>query len=94
MHVSTAFSFFLGLTALFMGPLNSAKYAYPYIFESHNTIYTFKNYFTTVSSIINFQFSANKWYPNRDLIYTSNTTDKKNHHYKLKFYHIYKKIKK
>ena len=34
-------------------------------FESHNTIYTFKNYFTTVFLVINFQFSTNKRYPNR-----------------------------
>ena len=34
-------------------------------FESHNTIYTFKNYFITVFLVINFQFSTNKRYPNR-----------------------------
>ena len=33
--------------------------------ESHGTIYTFKNYFTTVISVINFQFQQNKSYPNR-----------------------------
>ena len=32
---------------------------------SHNTIYTFKNYFATVISAINFQFQQNKSYPNR-----------------------------
>ena len=31
---------------------------------SHGTIHTFKNYFVTVFSAINFQFSANKRYPN------------------------------
>ena len=35
---------------------------------SHGTIYTFKNYFTTVISAINFQFQQNKSYPNRPLI--------------------------
>ena len=34
---------------------------------SHGTIYTFKNYFTTVMSVINFQFQQNKSYPNRRL---------------------------
>ena len=29
-----------------------------------STIHIFKNYFITVFSVINFQFSANKWYPN------------------------------
>ena len=32
---------------------------------SHGTIYTFKNYFATVISAINFQFQQNKSYPNR-----------------------------
>ena len=32
---------------------------------SHGTIYTFKNYFTTVISAISFQFQQNKSYPNR-----------------------------
>ena len=32
---------------------------------SHGTIYTFKNYFATVISAINFQFQQNKFYPNR-----------------------------
>ena len=32
---------------------------------SHDTIYTFKNYFTTVISAISFQFQQNKFYPNR-----------------------------
>ena len=39
--------------------------------ESHSTIHTFKNYFTTVFSIFGFQFSIfskNKLYPNRPLI--------------------------
>ena len=34
---------------------------------SHDTIYTFKNYFATVISAINFQFQQNKSYPNRSL---------------------------
>ena len=32
---------------------------------SHDTIYTFKNYFATVISAISFQFQQNKSYPNR-----------------------------
>ena len=32
---------------------------------SHGIIYTFKNYFATVISAINFQFQQNKSYPNR-----------------------------
>ena len=35
--------------------------------RSYSTIYTFKNYFTTVISAINFQFQQNKSYPNRSL---------------------------
>ena len=34
---------------------------------SHGTIYTFKNYFATVISVISFQFQQNKSYPNRPL---------------------------
>ena len=33
-------------------------------YGSHSTIHTFKNYFVTVFSVINFQFSKNKQYPN------------------------------
>ena len=36
---------------------------------SHGTIYTFKNYFTTVFSVSVFSFSKNKLYPNGPLIY-------------------------
>ena len=32
---------------------------------SYSTIYTFKNYFATVISVISFQFQQNKSYPNR-----------------------------
>ena len=32
---------------------------------SHDTIYIFKNYFTTVILAISFQFQQNKFYPNR-----------------------------
>ena len=35
---------------------------------SHGTIYTFKNYFATVISAINFQFQQNKSYPNRPYV--------------------------
>ena len=36
---------------------------------SHSTIYTFKNYFATMISAINFQFQQNKFYPNRPLVF-------------------------
>ena len=36
---------------------------------SHNTIYTFKNYFATVFSVSVFSFSKNKLNPNTPLIY-------------------------
>ena len=42
---------------------------------SHSTIYTFKNYFATVISAINFQFQQNKSYPNRPLAITSIETE-------------------
>ena len=46
---------------------------------SHSTIYTFKNYFTTVISAISFQFQQNKSYPNRpfkpSMSYTFHTFD-------------------
>ena len=51
--------------ALFMGLPNSAKCAHLCIFGSNSTIHTFKNYFAIVFSVINFQFSANKRYPNK-----------------------------
>jgi len=54
----------VGSTALFTDPQKSSKHKFQYKFESHSTIYTFKNYFITVFSAINFQFSANKQYPN------------------------------
>ena len=36
---------------------------------SHGIIYTFKNYFTTVISVISFQFQQNKSYPNRPIVH-------------------------
>ena len=47
---------------------NLAKHRFLSKFESHNTIYTFKNYFATVFSAISYQFSANKRYPNKPLV--------------------------
>ena len=38
--------------------------------ESHGTIHTFKNYFTTVFSVSVFSFSKNKLNPNEPYIYT------------------------
>ena len=51
--------------ALFKTQPKTQNYAYQYIFGSHDTIYTLKNYFVTVFLVISFQFSANKRYPNR-----------------------------
>ena len=51
------------------GPPNSAKYRFLGKIGSHGTIYIFKNYFAIVFSTINFQFSANKWYPNKSIIH-------------------------
>ena len=50
--------FFWGLTALFIGLPNLAKYAFPCIFKSHGTIHTFNNYFDTMFSAVSFQFSV------------------------------------
>ena len=50
--------FLLGPTALFMIQPKTQKCTY--IYGSHDTIHTFKNYFATVFSTINFQFLANK----------------------------------
>ena len=58
--VSVAFGYFLGPMALFMGPPNSAKCAYPCIFGPHGTIHIFKNYFATVFSVF-----SNKQYLNK-----------------------------
>ena len=35
--------------------------------ESHNTIYTFKNYFVTVFSVLVFSFNNNKFNPNEPI---------------------------
>ena len=43
---------------------------------SHDTIYTFKNYFATVFSVFSFQFQQNKFYPNRPLILWNLNTKK------------------
>ena len=43
---------------------------------SHDTIYTFKNYFATVISAISFQFQQNKSYPNRTMIVSLHTCRK------------------
>ena len=53
--------------ALFMDPQISFFINFFIKNESHGTIYTFKNYFATVISAINFQFQQNKSYPNRPL---------------------------
>ena len=46
--------FWLGPMPLFTIQPKTQKYVYQCIFESHGTIYTFKNYFATVFSAINF----------------------------------------
>ena len=51
----------------------------------YSTIHTFKNDFTTVFSVFNFQFQQNKFYPNQHLIkreieYTKLLTKKKKNH--------------
>ena len=56
-------------SALFTGPTTTLfrKYIYIYIKNgSHNTIYTFKNYFATVFLV--FSFQQNKLYPNGLLV--------------------------
>ena len=63
------FCFWLGPTTLFMTQRKIQKRPYPYIFWSHGTIHTFKNDFTTVFLVINFQFLANKRYPNMPLVF-------------------------
>ena len=42
---------------------------------SHSTIHTFKNYFTTVFSVLSFQFQQNKFYPNRPLKWKQKKVD-------------------
>ena len=61
------FAFFWGPMALFMGPPNSVKCRFLGKFGSHSIIHIFTNYFVIVFLAINFQFSANKWYPNRSV---------------------------
>ena len=50
--------FFPRSYALFMGPANMKKKKSIFKTGSHDTIYIFKNYFVTVFSVINFQFSV------------------------------------
>ena len=56
--------FLVGLMGMFTFLPNSTKHTFLCKFRSHSTIQTFKNYFATVFLEINFQFSANKRYPN------------------------------
>ena len=44
--------------ALFTGPANTEFSKFCFKTRSHCTIYTFKNYFVTIFSAINFQFST------------------------------------
>ena len=62
--IRTSCIFLVGFMETVHAPPNSAKYKFLGKFRSHNTIYSFKNYFAIVFSVINFQFSANKWYSN------------------------------
>ena len=52
------------LWVVFMDLQKSSKHMFLTKFGSHNIIYTFKNYFIIVFSVINFQISTNKWYLN------------------------------
>ena len=61
--------FLVGLMGIVYRLPNSVKYRFLGKFGSHNSIYTFKNYFATVFSIISFQFLANKWYPNTPVMF-------------------------
>ena len=54
--------------ALFTEPQISFFINFLFKNGSHGTIYTFKNYFATVISAINFQFQQNKSYPNRPYV--------------------------
>ena len=53
------------IRALFMNPQISFFINFFIKNGFHGTIYTFKNYFTTIILTINFQFQQNKSYPNR-----------------------------
>lgn len=50
--------FLCGSRALFTGPASTDFSKFFFKIGSHGTIHTFKNYFSTVFSIFNFQFSA------------------------------------
>ena len=63
--------------------------AFVFLAESHGTINTFKNYFTVVFSVISFQFSVNKQYPNTPSHDNYFTLDKK----KFKKKKTYKNVK-
>ena len=52
---------------LFTNPQKLAKQKILDKFGSHSTIHIFKNYFAIVFSVISFQFSPNKRYPNTPL---------------------------
>ena len=51
------------ICALFMGPQIPLFSNFFIKNGSHGTIYTFKNYFAIIISVINFQFQQNKFYP-------------------------------
>ena len=55
------------IRALFMDPQISFFINFFIKNGSHGTIYTFKNYFSTVILAISFQFQQNKSYPNRPI---------------------------
>ena len=61
------FCFFWGSNGTVHGPSNLVKRRFLGKFGPHSTIHTFKNYFVIVFSVISFQFSANKRYPNKPL---------------------------
>ena len=54
-YISVAFCIFLGSQGTVYGTTISAKHKFLNKFRSYNTIYTFKNYFFIIFSLINFQ---------------------------------------
>ena len=94
---ASAFFFFLeerfcGFYAFLVGAVHCSQDPQTSFFSKifikngfYSTIHIFKNYFTTVFSVLSFQFQQNKFYPNEHLIkreieYTKLLTKKKKTH--------------
>ena len=77
MHCSWIVAALFDLSTIFstsVSPVNSTRDSQISLFSnffikigSHGTIHKFKNYFTTVFLVFNFQFQQNKFYPNEPL---------------------------